>query len=353
MKHLASNPPQGFEVFFTDVQDAVEPAGWLSGLLTEISRGDDARRKIQKRLPWAKKALAKIESIEIASIKVELKKTIAPSWREFGEEIFSALESLSGDKWIIIVDEFPLMLAHMLKRENGVAEVEELLTWFRQMRLGRLRDRVRFLIGGSIGIEGLLQRHGLIGLINDLDVQPLGPFDDRTAAMLLELLALDANIELDASLRQEIVERLGCAIPFHLQLVISKVADECHLRNERKATPQIVDACFDQLIGPGSLKDMGHYDSRLRDALAKDDLTVAYAVLGAASIDARGVARERAVAIAEKALARDAQDCLLRAMRVLEHDGYLIYQPPGDGEPGRYRFWSGLLREWWRRQFQW
>ena len=104
----------------------------------------------------------------------------------------------SGGNLLIIVDELPTLVSRILRTAGQERDAELLLSWFRQLRqTPELRDRLCTLIGGSIGLEGVLRRAGLSGLINDLTPFHLESWDRSTATACLKTLGHDGDFLLD------------------------------------------------------------------------------------------------------------------------------------------------------------
>lgn len=358
MHHLKASSTEAQRVHFVDLQGVAEPAAMLSKILVATAEDAAFRRVLQTGFRELDKWLHRISELGLSVVSVKLAEEVGPGWRDIGDQLFRALvRGQDNAKTLIILDEFPLMISHILKHEgDGQRIVTELLSWFRGLRLApelSADDKLRFLIGGSIGLDGILHRYSLIGTINDLDSFRLGPFDRPTAVDFLRGLAKSEDITLSEDVVDSILERLGCSIPFHLQLVFSRLSAECRAR-DTIPTLGLLDEVWTNLLGPDALKDMGHYETRLKDALAEDEAKLARALLAEACKAPGGILRQTAEGVARQALGREDSDMLRRVLNVLEHDGYLLYSPgPAPQSEGRYRFWSGLLRDWWRRQFCW
>ena len=187
----------------------------------------------------------------------------------------------ADSKLLIIVDELPILVARMLRTGEGAGEAELLLSWFRQLRQAPdLRDRVHTLVGGSIGLEGVLRRAGLSGLINDLTPFRLDSWDLSTATAFLNALGDDRGFRLDDVSVVRILELLQDPVPYHIQLFFSALRDGCK-GDAAGISQEVIDQCFnDRLAGPSGIAHLDHYATRLEIALDAHEHDVAISILG-------------------------------------------------------------------------
>jgi hypothetical protein len=93
----------------------------------------------------------------------------AMEWQTAAEKLY---ERLHNRPLLILLDEFPVMLEKLVQKDRQ--EVEQLLAWLRRWR--QSHGICRFVFTGSIGLQSLLERHGLGETMNDCHSYLLGPY---------------------------------------------------------------------------------------------------------------------------------------------------------------------------------
>ena len=114
---------------------------------------------------------------------IELDGAAAPAWKKVADTLH---ERLRGQPLLILIDEFPVMLSRLIQQNQH--EAEQLLAWLRIWRQSR-DCTTRFVFTGSIGLQSLLERHGLGTTMNDCYTYPLGPLQRAQAADLWRYFA--------------------------------------------------------------------------------------------------------------------------------------------------------------------
>ena len=255
------------------------------------------------------------------------------------DRLETRLSRLSSQRrLLIIVDELPILISRMLESKGGRDEAALLLAKLRHLRLApALHGKVRMLLGGSIGLEGVLRRAGLSASINDLSPFRLASWDRQTAASFLELVGQSNGLPLTAKWIDRMLDLLGDPVPYHVQLFFAALRDICG-EGEAALSGCVVDQCFDQrLTGAAGTPHLDHYAVRLEFAFGPPELDLARAVLAIACQREDGATR------AELATAKEHASVLGQVLQTLDADGYLARS--GD----RVVFRSNLLRVWWRK----
>ncbi len=300
------------------------------------SRTDNLLDKFQKRL----------EKIKVATVELDFRAEAEADWQRLGRALVEGLRA-QGGPWLLLVDELPLLVLALLRRDNGRERARVFLDWFRQLRQAPPDgpDQVRWLVAGSIGLDVVTRRYNLGATINDLALFVLGPFAAETADRLLVALGEGCNLPLLPAVRRRICERTEWLIPFHLQLLFSEVRAWCG-DNEDEATIGTVDAAFEQLLGNSKRSYFDWWVQRLHEELSPPEDEYAIEVLNAAAQGSAGVSE----AVLQQVLARHMaapekrQQMLGWLREVLVSDGYLVKKE------GQLRFRSSLLRQFWQRR---
>ena len=175
MLELRRAPRDNWDVLYIDVEGGEGPADFVAAILAALAT-NPRYRTLFEAIPFStgvREVLARLKSVavDIDVLRVELKGALGREWVHSADQLHARLASLpdAGVDLLIIVDELPLLISRMLRSDGGHREVELLLSRLRHWRQApELRGRVHTLVGGSIGLEGVLRRAGLSGLINDI-----------------------------------------------------------------------------------------------------------------------------------------------------------------------------------------
>jgi hypothetical protein len=292
--------------------------------------------------------LSRVRKFEIKGIALELESFIGDRWEACGQEIISSL-SETNDQMLLIIDEFPIFVERISREKGGRETVERLLHWFRGLRqsMARSRHPVRFMLGGSIGLDALLGRLGLSATVNDMEVMKLSGFSRKTAIEFLNELSKGENLPLDDDTVDRILERLGVFIPFQLQLVFSQLKDRFVLQ-QQTLSPVLVDDIYNELLTPTYKKYFSHWDERLDKVLEPQFAALARDLLALAGRTPAGAPEDILLAAARARMPEATRKEILSIRDLLLHDGYLLGT---EDERPRLYFASALLRDWWRRWY--
>ena len=347
MYRMRDQPREGWLPVHFNAESCQSEAQFVGELLAAVRKVVDD--SWWKQLPsWRdiKGLFARIEKLDAKVLSLELAEVIgaADRWRGLGAELMGRLAA-NEQRTLVMIDELPYFVQR-LSRAKEPATVEVFLHWCRAMRqeLAGRGGQVRFILYGSIGLDAVLRRLGLSATVNDLDVVPLGPFDESTARRMLQLLAADEELPVDEATVNRVLAKLGgWFIPFHLQLIFSRLSDRFALRGQ-KPSPTVVDSVYhDELLHTSHRKYFAHWDERLDDLLPTDQAQMARQLLSAA-IAPNGLSHDTATAVADAATPRGEPSepgALDQVLDLLLHDGYLVQ------DADRLRFASALLRDWW------
>jgi uncharacterized protein len=270
----------------------------------------------------------------------------APPVAGWAEDARRLQERLSAAPVLLLLDEVSVFLEKALARDKE--DTVRLLAWLRAWRQ-QTGLVCRFLFSGSIGLNALLARHGLVTYFNDCSDFRLGPFKNKAA---MGMLRTECEREVWAAAGETLsylCDRAGWLSPFYLNLLLDSAISAARDRLQETGVPERrlvlsdVDDGFDRLLTVRSR--FIHWYHRLQRDLDPADLTLALRALGAVAKSEHGLTRRQVLA----RLAKAESDPDRRAERldalmiVLEEDGYL------DSAGERIQFPSFILREYWRR----
>lgn len=300
----------------------------------------------------------RIETVKIpvpgaGTLGVDLAKAASDDWTTLGNEVLALLAELD-QRWLIYVDELPIFLFNIVGSDapHGVARVRRFLDWFRNDVRGLPgHDRVRWLVSGSVGLDTLVQQHGMADTINTLRQYHLPEFSEQAAQGLLTALTARYSLGLLAADQAALLAGVQWRQPYYIQFAFSQ------LRQRLAAEPGaplsgLIDQAIDAMAQPGIDNDFHHWERRLFLQLPKAHAQHAVALLALAAVQREGARPENLMAGLQGRLPDatddEARQLFLGLRDILQRDGYWV--PTGEGPQRRYRFTLEPLRRWWVRR---
>ena len=347
MLEMERRPHPNWHVLYIDVEGAADAADLFADILAQLASHPTYRRGLENIPGWqaAKNILNAADfsaKARVGELKVEFASAMRADWHRRADQIRARLAATEAEeRLLVIIDELPMLVARLVDNERR-QDAELLLSRLREWRQAPdLRGRVVTLAGGSIGLEGVVQRAGLSGIINDLVPFHLESWSRSTAGQFLCEVSRGSGFPLGEATVEQILALLHDPVPYHLQLFFQVLRDECR-GNTGSLTPALVKRCFEQrLAGASGTAHLDHYATRLELALGKQERLVALAVLSRLS---RLASPKELVPVEElQQLSAGAEGAFRAALRTLEADGYI--RRDGDG----VSFRSNLLRRWWQK----
>ncbi|MEY4980471.1 MAG: hypothetical protein RLZZ352_2741 [Pseudomonadota bacterium] len=260
-------------------------------------------------------------------------------------------QRLQTQPLLILLDEFPVMLQNLLK--TAPHEAEQLLVWLRTWRQNR-GNRCRFVFTGSIGLQNLLERHGLAVHMNDCYAYVLGPFSNAEASAMWQAFAKEHHGGLSShpTVTAHALQRIGWLAPFYVCLLLDESGKAAKVRMDETPhaaphalTTDDIDAAYETLL---TLRGrFHHWEQRLRQALPTTEFDFAQALLTHLAKSNSGLTLKQL----NNRLAKQQADTNRRAEQLQNALAYLTdegYTTPVNAE-GRVQFRSFLLRDWWSR----
>ena len=309
---------------FINLEKCNHPRLWIKAMVKAL-RGIQDNTWLQK-IKTAGDFLERLDS-EV----VNLRET---DWNDAADRLMEGLGHLREPVWFLL-DEFPTMV-DLIARKHGADEADAAVRWLRGCLQENTDSPVRFLLTGSIGLDNVLRRHRIRGPGNDLRRVELPPLSNTEALELALTLARDNHIPLNKTLALEYLQCLGPAVwPFFIQLFVAELQDAA------ASTSEPID--LEQIYRRVALGKRNQYAdnmwTRLAEIFEKPLASTARTVLKLVAANDFGVPREELRSRVSQLEDEDYQYVL----EVLQHDGYLT-----EAEDGNIRFFSHLLRDYWR-----
>lgn len=352
---------QGWRAIEINVASCIDERGFLNKLETALK--PELASLSERALSAIGEAFGKvggrIKSVKIpvpgsGTIGVELNDGETEDWTKVASDLLHLIAQ-ADERWLIYVDELPILLFTIIRNDPqaGVQRVRRFLDWFRNdVRALPDSHKVRWLISGSVGLDTLVQEHGMADTINSLSHQGLAAFSDEVAIAMLGELADSYKIMLTTDDKQHIVSAVHWPQPYYLQMAFH------HLRvlmaADNTASPaSLVEQAIDNMIQPGADNDFHHWEQRLALQLSRADANHALALLNHAAPTADGARAESLLAILHERMGdaittEEAKRTFIRLRDILLRDAYWWADESSGAK--RYRFRLEPLRRWWLRR---
>lgn len=348
---------RGWGCIYIDVASCRDECDFLRKLLagTQLAQ-EQAPGLVSRALDWANGFVERVKSVRIgipggSEAAVDLSSRAAEDWTVVGAQLIQKLQA-APVRWLIYVDELPIFLHELIKHDqaSGVRRVRRFLDWFRNdLRQLQAAQPVRWLVSGSIGLDGLAQRHGMADSINSFQHRSLPAFDHPRALALLQRLASRYELSLSDAQLQMLIDGVRWLQPYYLQQAFS------HLREAwtpgLPPSDDLIHAALERMSEPGADNDFHHWQKRLEKQLDAGDARHAAALLvsscGADGATATALLDQLHQRLGE-ASAEEARARFVELRDVLLRDGY--WQRSEVDSVVRYAFALEPLRRWWARR---
>jgi hypothetical protein len=275
----------------------------------------------------------------------DFKRTGGP--RPWKALLTAAVRDLAAEKHnqrlVFLWDEVPYMIDN-IRRANGEQAAVEVLDTLRSLR--QEYPTLRMVYSGSIGLHHVLEiiRDGKMSSepVNDMQQVEVPPLTLADAARLASDLIQGENLRAtDLSKSAEAIALEADCFPFYIHHIVAA------LRHENlPAEPDVIRALVSrQLVDANDAWDLGHYRKRIPVYYSKGT----NARLVGLILDALATSPEPLTvpqlqsAVFTQSSAFDDRDELVRVLRLMERDHYLLRDADG-----RIHFRFPLIRRWWK-----
>ena len=357
---MAAVRDEGWRTIEINVASCVDERGFLDKLdAAHTPELASLTTRIKDAIVDRLSAIAgRIKAIKIpipstGSVEVSLGESETEDWTKIANDVLR-LMAQAEQRWLIYVDELPILLFNIIRNDSqtGVQRVRRFLDWFRNdVRALPEARQVRWLVSGSVGLDTLVQEHGMADTINSMSHQGLAAFSDDVAVAMLKELAKSYKINLSTDDAQHIVAAVRWTQPYYLQMAFH------HLRalmtaNATASPASLIEQAMDNMVQPGTDNDFHHWEARLTLQLCRADADHALALLNLAACDPAGARAETLLATLHErmsnATADEAKRTFIRLRDILQRDAY--WWPEEASGVKRYRFRLEPLRRWWLRR---
>ena len=251
----------GLAIFF-NVESCSDELGFAEMLIRALKKEEIELNLVNKAQAWLATARNNVKSAGGTLFSIRFK----PNEHSLDDQVRSLFEQPKKEGWklLIVVDELPVMLHNLLKKENGEERVREFLHWLRTLRQ-EFSGAVQWILLGSIGLNTFTESRNLGATINDMNPISIGAFLERDAHAFLEKLGMDNSLPLSFEARKRILEIIGWGLPYHLQLMFHALKE---LGGE--ATLENIETAFKSLVDPSKSIHFDTWRQRLSEQLPQE-----------------------------------------------------------------------------------
>jgi len=348
MLSLVDRPKEGWHAHFLDVEWVSGPGDFVAEITATLIARYGSKELLRKVGKIAGRALDRIKEVEVINVKLALRESLQDEWQDKGKALIKLLTGIE-QQIILIVDELPLLVLNIAKKE-GLEQAEEFLFWLRGLRhIPELQDKVRWIFGGSIGMEKVLQRVGAgTKVINDLYVLPIREFSDEEArkfvgALLQKELGTNGAIP---ELVDSFLRVIGIPIPYFLQILVRESLNEMEKEGAKELSGEIIEKAYqDGVLASYNRTYFEHYYERIRDYYDPELANAANALLSQMARAGSLAKEELRNLYMQKTRGKGSEDDFSYLLSDLENDFYIT----NDTADGQYRFATKVLQDWWLR----
>ncbi len=351
MLQLRDNPSEEFYPIYFELEDHFTLNGFIVELVAKIVENDKSLLKKLKKI--FSKPFKNIEEISLWKFKIKLKKALEEEsdWEAWKERInlliIELLKNKKPKKLLFIFDEFPLMLHNFINEGEEVKnDAIKLLQWLRKLRHeSPFLDGLRFIFGGSIGIDKVVSYLKATHTINDVARINIGAFESPVAVDFIKGIFEANEIKINNKVIQKITEVVGTLIPIYLQIMIDSVIKESR-NTGRPIDPELVDECYGKRVhGPEYKQYFEDYYERIWRYYSPEDAKSARRILRELARADDGISCNLLFAIYQEEIGNKGDKEKFELLLAnLESD---FYTERSAGEERVY-FHNKWLKDWWR-----
>ncbi|UGQ47101.1 ATP-binding protein [Massilia endophytica] len=348
---------KGWNTVEVPVASCVSEAQFISRLNAALRPGmAGLGKKLGSAIRDGFKAVAgRVKGVKVGvpgtgGVGIELGTGEVADWTVAGAELVALMAGSEG-RWLVYIDELPIMLFNIIEKDaaNGVQRVRRILDWFRNdVRAADGTQHIHWLITGSVGLDTLVQQHGMADTINSLAHRSLPPFDAKVAAEMLMELAGRYQLPLLPADAGAMVAAIQWPQPYYLQMAFQHLRMLCAAK-PHTAPGELIEEAIDCMWQPDSDNDFHHWESRLDLQLGPQLGGQALALLKLSARDPLGASPALLMLTLGQRMPNSSDEELeqrfIQLRTVLLRDAYW-WQDESSGQR-RYRVRLEPLRRWW------
>jgi hypothetical protein len=229
--------------------------------------------------------------------------------------------------------------------EQGKTLAQDLLDWFRHLRQEpQFCERLRQLIGGSIGLPRIAGIIGSSHKIADLRPVEVRPLDRSQAKVLATLLLRSRDVVLGDNVLEAFLDQIETFVPVFIQIMASAVASEVK-RTQQPVTVELIKECYQQrALGPEFRSCFEDFYERLDRYYSPAEARAARSLLRELAVAKAPLLRSSLLAAYQNVVGPAAGTGQFELLLAWLADDFYLEETTA----GRVQFKSRWMRDWWR-----
>ncbi|MBW3466875.1 ATP-binding protein [Arthrospiribacter ruber] len=337
LKHIEEFPQEGYYFVYV-ITESVDSEKEFFKVIFEAIIRSEAIGNLSKLYDSIKNGIEGILGRVKTVYHVELREKGETDYFQILVDLFEKIKKEYGHV-VILIDEFPQTIQNILNKE-GEKAAEHFIQKNRELRHNAyVLDKIHFIYTGSLSLFPMVEKVTELTAVNDLRTVEVAPLTYNEAQdFLTKLLEFD-NVQLEESILQYTLDRMGWLIPFHLQLIAQEITDVFETKEEDPLTSKEIDQAYDQIVHLRNKPQFEPYFARLATLFKGNEYAFVFEVLEfIASNDM--ITMDKVHDFGVKHTVEETR----RAMDILEGDGYLF-----KSNENNYRYTSPILQMWCRK----
>lgn len=353
MYNLYEYPNPNYSVFFLDTEKLTDPEEFITSIVSSMLEKSPFRKLFKSFSKGMNDLLSRFEISfkpeEMPEMRMKIRESLKKDWKEEGRNLIGYLKNYK-EKILFILDELPELIKNIERKRSKDAAID-FLQWFRSIRQMPELLNTRWLVGGSIGIEHLLQKIGAgTKTINDFSVFRIEPLSkDEGRNLIKALMKKEANTEeVGDTILDKLMDTIGPPVPYFIQILLKESLYEMERQKKKSLTAEIIDNAYNEnVLGPIRRTYFEHYYERLKEYYDSEIEAIAKRLLTEIARKYEVKKKELVMLFSQISKGRYKTDDFSYLMSDLENDFYISYKKETDS----YYFTLKILRDWWLRYY--
>lgn len=296
-------------------------------------------KKVKKKFSEIESILAKIEKVTISvkGASAELHGPFKKNWEGWAERLAKELDKTNNA--IVVFDEFPAMIENF-KDNYPNKELKGFIRWFSGMR--NKFPGVRYIICGSVCLDFVVRELKVPEAFLDFKRRELKMMNQKQVVELFEMKLKEKGIKPTKKASSRMLKKVD-PIPWFVKLLAYEL-NQMHISTgRRRMDEKDIDSACQNILG---YRELCYYEERLQK-YSKEHYEVGRKLLYELS---RGecISRKELWGLYQYITDGNDEDSFSHLLADLENDFYIKY----DDDKGCFRFYSKVLRDWWKNLFK-
>jgi len=345
LRKMAENPSIGWTPILCWVESVRHPIECVERIYAEAN-ALHVRSPKGVWLGRVKSAYQAIAGTQVAGWKLP---PIRSEWKRLLHDLISDIAENTGNRVVVMIDEFPQMVSNIVDDHGGAAG-REFLDTLREIRQEfEPSGRIRFLLSGSIGLHLIVQHlkaeHGYKGNpTNDMAIERLSGMTIEDVQLMCRKYLDEEGIRRDCPGEfDERMLQLTDGLPIYIQYVCERFQES----KRQQVSPDDVDVELRAMMDNREIEWFRNAAERIETYYKRLGANRrASAILKMLSGEEDFVPEEAVLDYVRSQMIVEDDDQVRSTLEILLDDNYLLC----DTSTGRrrYRFRYGIMRWWWK-----